>query len=235
MTRHFERDMMRLERELLAIAGMVEEAVLLAVRALIEHKVELAQQVIAGDRAIDLKEVELEEDGLKILALHRPVAVDLRFIVAALKVNNDLERIGDMAVNIAERTTELGARPSTSDRIERIRAMSEQVLKMVRTSLNALVRHDAVLARTVRQQDDAVDDHHRKMYDEMEQAVRANPETASEALRHLSVSRNLERIADLATNIAEDVIFMVEGDVVRHRLGKRAMAPVGSPEANERR
>jgi phosphate transport system protein len=216
--KHFERDCERLSRELFTIGGLVEEATAGAVRALVERRRELAEQVIQGDRVIDSREVELEEHCLKVLALHRPVAIDLRFILAVLKVNNDLERMGDQAVNIAERALALVDQPPLALVLD-MAAMAAQVQQMVRKSLNALVQHDVTEARQVRRLDDEIDELNRRLYVVVRDLVLETPTAIERALSILSVSRNLERIADLATNIAEDVIFLVEGEVVRHRRG----------------
>lgn len=221
MTRHFEREITHLERELLSIGGQVEEAIDLAIRGLIHRQSDLAEQVIAGDRGIDLKEVQLEEDVLKILALYQPVATDLRFLITVLKVNNDLERMGDLAVNIAERASYLNSQPPFG-LPPFFEDMAAQVQRMVRTSLNALVNHDMREAQGVRLLDDAVDDLNRQMYVELHPLMVGDPALIERAMHTLSASRNLERIADLATNIAEDVIFMVDGTVVRHRIDEGA-------------
>lgn len=212
---HLARDISRITHELFAICGLVEEAIALAIRALVERREELARQVIAGDSAIDRREVVLEEDILKVLALHQPVARDLRFVITALKVNNDLERMGDLASNIAQRSKHLGRQDPLNLKLD-MSAMAAKVQTMVRRSLQSLVELDSKAAREVLGLDDEIDDLHRDCYVELRGLLETQPATAERALDTLSVSRNLERMADLATNIAEDVIFMVEGDVVRH-------------------
>jgi phosphate transport system protein len=215
MPKHLERDLERLKKEILEVGSLVEEAIDKAIRALMERRPEIARDVINGDHAIDAKEVEVEEHCLKILALHQPVAIDLRFIVAVMKVNNDLERMGDLAANIAERAAYL----STHDAIRLpsgLSKMAETVRAMVRGSLDALVNLDTKLARQVLASDDEVDAANREMFDVLQQLRHGDPATIDRAVQALSSSRNLERIADHATNIAEDVIFMIDGEVIRH-------------------
>ena len=163
-------------------------------------------------------EVEVEEECLKMLALYQPVAADLRFVVAALKINNDLERMGDLAKNIAKRVSQL----STGEPCElppEIRTMAMQAQEMVKQCLDAVVNSDPSLARQVREEDDAVDKARQEIRRTILQGIRAHPEKLENLLRINSVSKHIERIADMATNIAEDVIYMVEGDIVRHRSG----------------
>ncbi|MBN1918756.1 MAG: phosphate signaling complex protein PhoU [Verrucomicrobia bacterium] len=218
MPKHLERDLEHLKKEILKVGSLVEEAIGKAIKALMDRRPETAREVIDGDSVIDAREVEVEEQCLKILALHQPVAIDLRFIVAVMKVNNDLERMADLAANIAERAVYL----ATHDAI-RLPAgfsrMAETVRTMVRQSLDALVNMDEMLARSVLRRDDEVDAANREMFDALQQLMHDDPLTIERAVHALSSSRNLERIADHATNIAEDVIFMIEGDVVRHVHG----------------
>ncbi len=216
MTIHFHRDLEVVKSHVLDMGGLVEATVNKAISALIDRRPGLAREVIEGDDVIDEKEVSLEIECQKMMALHQPVASDLRFLLTVLKVNNDLERVGDLAVNIAERALFLGERPAL--------AMPEQLLRqaectraMLRDSLDSLVNQDTALARRVRARDDEVDDLNRQMFQIMERLMRAEPDAIERALHLLSCSRHLERIADLATNIAEDVVFLVEGRVIRHR------------------
>jgi phosphate transport system protein len=194
---------------------MVEEAVNKAITAFVRRDRALGRAVASGDFAINDKENLVEESALKTLALHQPVAQDLRFIVTALKVNNDLERIADHAVAIGERAEVLAGLdpvPVPDDFDELI----EAVQQMVHDSLNALVERDANLARAVIQMDDTVDRIHAEMYASMQDVMRKDVKTIEPAINTISATRHLERIADLATNVAEDVIFMVEGEIVRH-------------------
>ena len=215
MVVHLLRDMERIRKGLLEIGGRVETAVDDAIRALLDGDAERARRVIQGDQVIDEEEVEFEEMCLRSLALHQPVATDLRFIIAALKVNNDLERIGDLAANISERVLHFeGARvPKLTSVIEK---MGNTVRRMVSQSLRSLLEQDRSLALAVCQDDDSVDAFHRDMFALVQQEISADVDVMSDAISVLSVSRHLERIADLATNIAEDLIFLIDGKIVRH-------------------
>ena len=188
----------------------------MAVRSFTDKDLNMADEVINSDPDIDSLEVEVEEECLKILALHQPVAADLRYIIAVLKINNDLERIADMAVNIAERSKTLTYNSGPLIPFD-LQSMLEIAVKMVRDSVDALVKNSTELARQVCIDDDAIDDRHREVYKLAQEAIRKNPEYAEYYVSLISVSRNLERIADHSTNIAEDVIYMIEGEIVRHQ------------------
>ena len=220
MSKHLQRDLDLLRKSLLDIGTKVEEAANNAIRALSDRRADLAESVVASDKAIDRMEVLLEEECLKVLALHQPVASDLRFVVGVMKVNNDLERMGDQAVNIAERAIFLAGQPPLGIPLDFGR-MVEAVQKMVRASLDAHVNLDTTLARSVGRMDDEVDDLHRDMFRVLQGKMEEDPGIVPRALAYLSASKELERVADLATNIAEDAIFMVEGEVVRHRGSER--------------
>jgi phosphate transport system protein len=216
MPMHLRRELERLKKQMLSECALVEDAVRNAVLALEKRDERLAQQVIDSDVDIDHAEVDLEEECLKILALYQPVAIDLRFIVAALKINNDLERIGDLAVNVAERARYL----ATHDRVDwpfDFAGMAERAQAMVKKSLDALVSMDDNLAREVCAADDEVDAMNRDVLLQVQEAIRQHPDQMPALIHLLSVSRHLERIADHATNIAEDVIYMTRGEIVRHR------------------
>lgn len=215
MTSHIVRETEKLKRRLLTLSADVEETYLLAVRALEEMDESLAKKVIASDDRIDRQEVDLEEECLKILALHQPVANDLRFIVSVLKINNDLERIADMAVNIAERALDLMKSQPIEIPFE-FSAMSQKVYSMVKKSLDSLVNLDLHEAHEVIALDDEVDALHHKSYGMVIEQIRQQPDRIEALISYLVVSRYLERIADLATNIAEDVHYLIEGDIVRH-------------------
>ena len=163
-------------------------------------------------------EVEVEEECLKILALYQPVAADLRFVVAALKINNDLERMGDLAKNIAKRVSQLSS-GEPCELPPEIRTMAMQAQDMVKQCLDAVVNSDPSLARLVREEDDTVDAARQQVRRKILQGIKEQPERVESLLRVNSVSKHIERIADMATNVAEDVIYMVEGDIVRHRAG----------------
>ncbi len=216
MAKHLLRDLENLKKELLLLGSMVEDATHKAVLSLTDRRADLAREVIEGDREIDEREVKVDEDALKLLALHQPVAADLRFVVAAMKVNNDLERVGDLAGNLAARAAFLADREAIVVPRE-IESMAAAALNMLRESLSSFVHSDTDLARKVLQQDEAVDQQHKELYSLLGERMRRNLDGIDLEMQLLSVSRYLERIADLATNIAEDVVFMVDGDVIRHR------------------
>jgi len=211
-----EHELERLKKQLLTLTAEVEESVQKATRALAKRDVKLAEKVVAGDERIDSLEVELEEECLKILALHQPVAIDLRLIVAILKMNNDLERIADLAVNIAERAIALAQETQIKPPFD-IDAMAQQVLQMLEKSLNALVDADVGIARQVLVLDDTVDAFHRDNYQRIKDRLRVAVDEIDPVFNYLAVSRHLERIADLATNIAEDVIYLRSGAIIRHK------------------
>jgi len=214
---HLQRQIDKLKKMLLSLGTMVEESVHAAIDAVQSRDVEEATRVVENDRKIDEMEIEVEEECLHTLALHQPVAFDLRFVVAVLKINNELERIGDLAVHIAEQARFLAGQ----GRVERVPfdlvGMSRKVEWMLRTSLDALVNVDAEEATNVRKFDDKVDEIHRGMYDKVAASIRENPEHLEQMIHLLNVSRQLERLADHAVNICKDVLYMAEGEIVRHQ------------------
>jgi phosphate transport system protein len=216
MSLHLQRDLDKLKKEMLKLGNMVEVSINNAILALNNREKTYVHEVFANEELINEMEVKVEEDCLKILALHQPVAVDLRFIVVALKVNNDLERMGDIAKNIAKRASELMEVDPIPELNKVILGLPELIRTMVRSSLDALVKLDDQLAREIIDMDDKVDDINKEMYVAIKKAVRENPGLSDVAINLLSTSRYMERIGDLSTNIAEDVIFMVEGKVIRH-------------------
>ena len=215
MSKHLLHDLDFLQKEILSIASMAERATNKALLALLERRVELAEEVITEDEVIDRKEVQIEEECLKILALHQPVATDLRFIIAVIKVNNDLERIGDLAVNIAERAVYLSRRDPLQMSLD-FPGMAKQVRDMLHRSLDALAAENTTFAQEVLAMDDTVDASNRAVFVQLQELMHKSPETIKRAVHLLSVSRHLERIGDLATNIAEEVIYMVGGEIIRH-------------------
>ncbi|MGA2034061.1 MAG: phosphate signaling complex protein PhoU [Thermoguttaceae bacterium] len=215
MTSHLLREIETLKKDLLSICAIVEEQVRLAIRALLERDARLAQEVERRDADIDRREIEVEEGCLKTLALYQPVAIDLRWIVAALKINNDLERIGDLAVNIARKAAALAAGPHIDIPFD-INGMWQKTEAMLHDSLDALVNMDVALAEAVCARDDEVDRMKHQNRLAIEEAIARDPDCLQPLLKLLAVSRNLERIADCATNIAEDVVYMVEGKIIRH-------------------
>ena len=216
MTKHLLRDLENLKKQVLRVGSLVEGAILKATTALLDRRPELAAEVLHGDDAIDSREVMVEEECLKILALHQPVAIDLRYIVTVLKVNNDLERMGDLAGNIAARAQDLLKYDPVRFPLE-FATMVQTVRTMVHDALDALIQSDVEISRRVLAADDVVDQIHRQMFREMQLLARKNPDNMEAPISVLSASRYLERIADQCTNIAEDVIFLVEGEIVRHR------------------
>jgi len=213
--KHLQRDLDHLKKEILIVGSLVEQAMEKVERVLTHRDAALSQEVVAGDKEIDRREIEVEESCLKILALHQPVAADLRFIITVLKVNNDLERMGDLTKNTAKRAAGLAEGPmlACAPDLYKMAGGARQMLSMC---LDALVDTDAVLARKVLKMDDTIDEANRDMFVKAKKAIRDNVEDVERAILAISISRNMERIGDLATNIAEDVIFMVEGEVVRH-------------------
>jgi phosphate transport system protein len=214
--KHFQRDLEQLQRDVLSLAGSVEEAVSSATRALRISDVALAQRVIEGDEEIDALQNHVDEECLKVIALHQPVAVDLRRIATVFMINTDLERMADLAVDIAERAVALAKLPPVHvpDRLEQ---MTDVTNSMVRQSLDAFVTFDAELARRVCRQDDVVDRFNEEIIQELIVMMRTPPDRIEQGLSLFSAVRHLERIADHATNIAEDVIYLVEGQIVRHK------------------
>lgn len=216
MTLHFTKDVERLKKDLLQLGGLAEQAVLASVRALLQRDDELARHVIASDDKIDQYEVDIEDECQKILALHQPVAQDLRFLIAVLKLNNELERIGDCAVNIAERVLYLAMSDPISIKAD-FDAMGKAVQTMLQDGLDALVNMDQKLAMAVVQRDDQVDEMNRGIYLEIQELLKANPDRCEYLIHLLGVSRHLERIGDHASNIAEDVLYLIRGEIVRHK------------------
>ena len=216
MSKHLERDLENLQRDIVGLAALVEEAIHRAIRALQQRDLGLAHEVIKGDGQIDRKQNEVEEECLKILALHQPVAVDLRRITAALMINVDLERMGDLAEDIAERARTL-ARSSVIPVPEKLQRMTDLTTTMVRESLDAFINLDAQVARMVCRLDDEVDRYNSEIIDEVVRTMQSAPKMVEPGLSLFSATRHLERIADHATNIAEDVIYLVEGEIVRHK------------------
>jgi phosphate transport system protein len=212
---HFEEELQGLKNRLLTMGALVEERVHQAVRALIDRQQEEAEQVIRSDQDVNTLQIEIDDRCLKLLALQQPIATDLRLITAAMKINADLERIGDQAVNIAENVIKLLPQAPLKPLID-IPRMAELAEKMTRDALDAFVRKDAELARNVLQRDDEVDNLKDQVFRELLTYMMADPGTIQRALALILISRNLERIADHATNIAEDVIFLVEAKDVRH-------------------
>ena len=215
MTKHFIRELEKTKKMILTLGAMAEERVHLAVKAIRKKDPEIAKKIISLDYELDEMEVDIEEDCLKILALYQPVAIDLRFLIAMIKINNDLERIGDEAVNIAQRvgTIAKSEQPKTTFDYS---VMAEKTERMLKMSLDALVNMDTDIAFKVTIIDDEVDAIKDHVYSHIKKAIDEHLDRGSYLINLLLISRHLERIADHATNIAEEVIYMVEGEIIRH-------------------
>jgi len=215
MTIHFQRELEKIKKRILSLGAMVEERVRMVIKALETRDGDAAKKIIISDHEIDEMEVEIEEECLKILALYQPVAIDLRFLTAVIKINNDLERIADEAVNIAERVQVIAKRQRLDVPFNHF-LMAEKSEFMLKKSLDAFVNMDVDIALRVCALDDEVDNMMNEAYDVVKQAIGEHPDRVSYLINLLLVSRHLERIADHATNIAEEVIYLVEGEIVRH-------------------
>jgi phosphate transport system protein len=215
MSAHFQREISKLKQQVLSLCTMVEGQLERAVRAIQLRDDELAAEVERLDEEIDLREIEVEEECLKTLALYQPVAVDLRFVVSTLKINNDLERIGDLAVNIARKVHGLANDPPPELACD-LGLMCEKTQAFLRDAIDSLVSMNAAEAAAICTRDDEIDEMKAAIRREIESELRQRPDKVGSLLRLLAVSRNLERIADLATNIAEDVVYLVEGRIMRH-------------------
>lgn len=215
MSKLLQTEVDRLHERLLGLCAMVEKKLAMAVRAMEEMNPTLAREVIESDSEVDRREVEIEEDGLKILALYQPVAIDLRVIVATIKITSDLERIGDLANGIARRALALrddGIRPELTGLIR----MADRVASALKRGIDSLVQLDMVLAREVIQADKVIDEMNAEFLERGEAVLQRNPAQVHNVIQLMFVSKSLERIGDHATNIAEDVVYMVTGDIVRH-------------------
>lgn len=218
--RHFHEELDNVKARLLTMSGEAESALGLAIEALLTRSPEKAQQVIENDHAIDALEVDLEEQCIGLLALQQPMARDLRMLTSALKIANDLERVGDHAVNIAESATRLTeARPITPE--PEIVEMARLTRLMLADAIEAFIRGDATAGREICRRDDAVDALHRSIFRMMLKQMMEDPSMIETGMELFGVSRNLERVADLATNVAEDVVFLVEGKTIKHHAEDR--------------
>ena len=213
--KHFARELEKIKKQILSLGAMVEERVRMALQAVETNDGDLAQKIIKTDYEIDETEVEIEEECLKVLALHQPVAVDLRFLIAVIKINNDLERIGDQAVNIAERVDVIAKR-DLSDFFFDYSSMGEKAQRMLKMSLDSLVNMDYDQAFDVVMMDDSVDEIKSDAYDRIKKAMSEHPDKIGYLINLLLISRHIERLADHTTNIAEEVIYMIEGEIIRH-------------------
>ncbi|MFZ4080719.1 MAG: phosphate signaling complex protein PhoU [Pirellula sp.] len=216
MSLHLKQDLDEARVSLLKLSGMVEDMIALAVKSLMLRQGILASDVVRRDSEIDRAEVRIEEDCLKMLALHQPVAADLRRVTTMMKVNNDLERMADLACNIAQRADSLCTHPEFPIP-NGINEMATMVTRMVRASLDAFVRNDSAMARSVIVMDDPLDAKNVQVIGVLAESIQRDPSQVEAALHAFSASRHLEQIGDLAVSIAEDVIYMVDGVIIRHR------------------
>jgi phosphate transport system protein len=217
MQRHFHEELEALKQTLLAMGGLVEDQIRRVMKALLERDDVMAQEVVERDRQVNTYDVEVDEQCVSLLALYQPAAGDLRFITTAMKIVTDLERIGDQAVNIAQRVLELNREPQLKPYIDLPR-MAEQAQRMVKESLDAFVARDTALARQVCGEDSEVDLLKEQIFRELLTFMMEDPRTIPRAIRLILISRFMERVADHGTNIAEMVVYLVEGKMVRHTL-----------------
>jgi phosphate transport system protein len=220
MFRHFEEELDNLRNLLLEMSGLVEDSVYRSIQSLIEKDEAAAQQVLQNEARINRMEIQIDELATSLLARVQPMATDLRFITAAIKINNDLERMGDISVNIVRRTLALMREPMPKELID-IPHMATLAQSMIRQSLDAFVRKDAELARSVLTSDDVIDQLRDSVYEELIGLMERDPTTVRQSINLMFIARALERLADHATNIAEDVLFLVEGVEVRHHAEVR--------------
>ena len=214
MTAGLQQETQDLKNRVLSLADQVEQTLDEAVSSVMNNDLQLAQRIISSDRKVDAAEVEIEEECLRLLEVYQPESIDLRLIITVLKINNDLERVGDLAVNIAERALFL-AKKEKKHAID-FSDMAYKVKRMLKNSLEAFVQMDPTIAHAVCAADDEIDDINREMYRTVKAAIRQEPEDINTWISLLTVSRCLERIADLATNLAEDIIYLINGRIIRH-------------------
>jgi phosphate transport system protein len=217
MERIFDEELKSLKEKLLRMAALVEDAVSLAIEALKDQKEEPAREVLQIEESINLLDVDVDEEGMRLLALRQPMAGDLRFITSAMKISSDLERMGDLAVNVAELALELAKLPLLKPLID----IPRLAQAMVRDSINAFINRDETLARDVCVRDDEVDALDDQIFRELLTYMMEDPHTVQRAVALILVSRNLERLADHATNIGEDVIYLVKGKTIKHHIDKK--------------
>ena len=217
MQRHFDEELIDLKQKILRMGGLVEEQVQQAKKALVERDEVVAKRVIENDRQVNTYDVEVDEMCLNLLALYQPAARDLRFITTAMKISTELERISDLAENICERAIELNEEPQLKPYID-IPLMADKAMEMVGEALDAFVRGDSLLARKVLDDDDIVDHLMEQLFRELLSFMIENPQTISRAIRLSFIAKYIERISDHATNVAELVVYMVEGKIIRHTI-----------------
>jgi len=229
MPKRLQKDLEKIKKQILSLGAMAEERIRMAIKAIETWDAGLAEEIIRRDYEIDEREIEVEEECLKILALHQPVAVDLRFLIAVIKINSELERIGDEAVNIAHRVENISKRRKLELSFD-FTVMAEKAATMLRLSLDALVNLDLDLAFKVLTLDDEVDLMHREIYDRIKEVMSQNPDYVGYLINLYTMSRHLERVGDHSTNIAEEVIYLIEGEIIRHGAKLEALQ-AGEPGA----
>jgi phosphate transport system protein len=231
MQRHFLEELEAVKTNLIKMGSFAEEAIAQSIKALLERNGDLAREVIDRDERINAMEIEIDDAIVDLLALQQPVASDLRFILAAMKINNDLERIGDHAVNIAESALQYAGMKPVKPFVD-LPVMAQVTKGMLRDSIDAFIHGDSAKARLVLVTDDTIDDLNRKIVGELVAIIRTEPPLVEQALDLIRVSRNLERVADLSTNIAEEVVFVAEAHVVKHHAEEKTPAPHREPDHN---
>lgn len=218
MAKHLQRAIDKLMEQLISLSAKVEENVHQSILSLEEMNRKMAERVIRIDEEIDQREIEIEEECLKIFALHQPVAIDLRYLVAILKINNDLERIGDLSQNIAKHAIHVMKAEKTIKRFK-YSPIAQKVQIMLKKSLDALINLSSEIAKEVLQADDEVDRMNKELSEEVIKEIKNNPDQVDLLIHFIHISRHLERIADHTTNIAEDLIYLTQGDIIRHSRG----------------
>ena len=220
MKRHFDDELKKLKEKVYKMGLLVEKAIENAAAALFERDSSKAQTVLKGDQEINLYEIEIDELGHELIALHQPAAVDLRLITMVLKITNDLERMGDQAVNIAEKAIIINQEPPLKP-YQDLAKMAEEARRMVRDSLDAFMQSDPEKAKLILEEDDCVDELNDKLYEDVQKILAEKPQYVRTGVGLIMISHNFERIGDLATNIAEDVIYLKRGVDVRHHIRER--------------
>ena len=220
MKRHFDDELKRLKEKLFRMGLLVEESITKATQALFERDAKKAEAVLKGDQEINLCEIEIDELGHELIALYQPTAIDLRFITMVLKINNDLERMGDQAVNIAEQAIQIVQEPPMKPYVD-LPKIAETARQMVREALDAFMKRDPAKAKEILEKDDVIDGLNDQVYEDVQKLIQEKSENVRQGVALIMVSHNLERVADLATNIAEDVIYLTRGIDVRHHIRER--------------
>jgi phosphate transport system protein len=230
MSRVFERELQSLREQLVAQFTVVEQMIQLAVRSLVERRPDFADRVLESDAGVDATDIAIEEECLKVLALHQPVAKDMRWLITVIKVNGELERMADLSCNIAERSKALSMFPLFQVPDD-LGEMVDTTIRMVKHSLHAFVTGDAKMANEVIQMDDLVDKLNRVIIEQLQEIMKTDSEWIEPAIHCFSASRHLERIADLAENLSEEVIYLVDGEIVRHQHGFNRALPKETRQA----